>query len=548
MRADPLAIIDIGSNTIRSLVVQVLPDGGYRVLDDEREVARLASGLNRRGELSSSAIARAVSALRRMGAIARARGARKVAVVATSAIRNAANRSTFVDRVRAETGLRVRVISGAEEARLAFESAAAGFDLGEHPCAVADVGGGSTELILGLGPHIRRVYTFPLGAVSLTEEFLPSDPIRPRELRALRRHIRRTLASARIGSDPVPQFLVASGGTASTVGAIALARRKLAGRPVQGFEMTQAELLHLQDALLRRTLAERREMPGLSPDRADIIVAGVAILYEILAFLSVNRLILSDRGIRHALLNRLIHRGRRGGRIGATRPDRLAAAESFGRSLHFEEGHGEQVHRLSVALFDQLAGPFRLDPAARDLLAAAALLHDVGYVVGYRRHHKHAYHLISHAHLEGFSPREREIIALTARYHRRTAPRRRHRAFAALPKADRSLVRRLAAILRIADALDRRHSQGVQEVRVVVHRKRVVLELIADRDLAVEAHGALEKADLLRKVFGAELAFRAVRSRRERQARGARVVPLRGRPVTARATLVRGAGKRALPR
>jgi exopolyphosphatase/guanosine-5'-triphosphate,3'-diphosphate pyrophosphatase len=526
MKRRPVAVIDIGSNTIRSLIVETLPEGSYRILDDEREVARLASGLSRSKRLSPAAIGRAVRALKRMAEIARARGVRRVAVVATSAIRSVSNRERFVDRVRAETGLRVRVISGGEEARLAFESAAGSFDLGDHPCAVVDVGGGSTELILALGSHIREVHSLRLGAVALAEEHLKSDPVRGKEFKALRKEVRRQIEEQRIAAEPVPRFIIASGGTATAVAQMALARQGLSGRSVQGFEMTQAELLHLQEAILRRSLAERRQMPGLSPDRADIIPAGITILYELLVHLKVNVLRISNRGIRHALLNRLIGRPAPRSRSLFARRRRLSLAESFGRSLRFEQDHGDQVRRLAVSTFDQLSGPLGIAPEARELLEAAALLHDVGYVVGYRQHHKHSYHLISHAHLDGFTPREREIIALVARYHRGSPPRKKHDAWRKLQRDDRRMVCQLSALLRIADALDRRHSQGVREVRCQIDSRRVRLTLVSSRDLAVEIHGAMAKADLFRAVFGRDLAFRTARSRSTQAAGSGGAAPL----------------------
>jgi exopolyphosphatase/guanosine-5'-triphosphate,3'-diphosphate pyrophosphatase len=512
----PLAVIDVGSNTIRSLVVDPGPGRTQRVLDDEREVVRLASGLTLRGRLSRQAMRRALQALRRMADIARARGVRRFAVVGTSAIREARNRATFIDRVRAETGLRLRVVSEAEEARLAFESAALSFDLGDQPCAVVDIGGGSTELILGLGNHIQQQYSLRLGAVALTEEHVASDPVRARDFRRMRRAIRKALRAARIEADPAPQVLIASGGTASTLAQIAMARQGLQGKPAHGFEMTQAELLHLRSALLRRTLAERSGMPGLSPDRADIIIAGAAILFEVMSHLKVNHLRVNARGIRHALLHRMAARRAGAGTAPAiVHPGRLQAAEAFGRSLHFEEAHAGQVRRLSESLFDQLAGPLGIDGGGRDILAAAALLHDVGYVVGYRRHHKHAYRLIAHAQIEGFTPRERELVALVARYHRRGRPKRGHRAWASLPKDDRRLVTALSATLRLADALDRRHSQGVTAVRCRVTRKRFHVTLHSDRDVSVEIHAAEEKSGLLEQVLRRTLVL-ASRRRRSR--------------------------------
>ncbi len=529
MSEGPLAVIDIGSNTIRSLVVEPLPGGAYRTLDDEKEVVRLASGLDRRGRLKDAAIRRAVRALVRMAAIARARGARRVSVVATSALRNAVNRQAFVERVRRASGLRVRVIPGPEEARLAFESAAASFDLGKSPCAVADVGGGSTEVVQALGTHIQEVHSLGLGAVVLTETYLRSDPVRPREYRKMRREIRRQLKATRLEADPRPLFLVASGGTASALAQMAMARGRLPGRAVQGYEMTQADLLHLLEALLRRPLRDRRRMPGLSPDRADIIVAGVAILYEIMRRLEVNTLRVSARGIRHALLDRMIGRTLRPGEPFARRA-RLAAAEAFGRSLRYEQEHARQVQHLALQIFDQVAAPLGIEPETRDLLAAAALLHDVGYVVSYRQHHKHTYHLIAHAQIDGFTPREHEVIALVARYHRRTPPKRKHGAWAAVGRADRDTVRRLSALLRIADALDRRHSQRVREVRCRVTPRRVYLTLVsAGVDLTVERHAAEEKSRWFRKVFERDLTLRVTRQRASQRRAAAPATAIRPR-------------------
>jgi exopolyphosphatase/guanosine-5'-triphosphate,3'-diphosphate pyrophosphatase len=197
---------------------------------------------------------------------------------------------------------------------------------------------------------------------------------------------------------------------------------------------------------------------------------------------------------------------------------RLVAAEAFGRSLRYEQAHARHVQRLAESLFDQLAPPLGLDPADRDLLSAAALLHDVGYVVSFRQHHKHTYHLVAHAQIEGFTPREHEVIAQVARYHRRSTPRKRHAPFAALPRPDRKRVRTLSALLRVADALDRRHTQRVRAVRCEAGPRRLRLNLEGEGDLAVEIHGASGKAEALREVFGREVVFRAARGRRARRA------------------------------
>jgi len=535
MKHVPLGVIDIGSNTIRSLIVMTQPAGGYRVLDDEREVVRLASGLDRRGRLSQAAMERALVALSRMARIARARGVRRMSVVATSALRSAAIRRLFVGRALRETGLKVRVISGNEEAELAFESACLSFPLDGQPCAVVDVGGGSTELILAMGRHIRRIHSLRLGSVPLTEQFLLSDPIRNVQFKKMREAIRGELEAAHVSADFPPRLLIASGGTASCVAQAVMASQGMAGRNVHGHELSQADLLHLREDLRSSPVARRRQMPGISPDRADIIVAGVSILYEVMASLEVNTMKVSTRGIRHALLHRLMARMRQAGRPPRSVPVRVAAARALARSLRFEAAHAEQVHRLALSLFDQLAPALSLDPSLRDLLAAAALLHDVGYMVSFRQHHKHTYHLIAHAQLDGFDPTEREVIALVARYHRRSPPRRKHAAWASLPAERREDVQRLAALLRVADALDRRHAQPLREVSCRVGRGCVTLALVSDSDLEVEVHAAEEKGGMFREVFGLKLAFE--RQARRRQRAAARRSRVRRRPPGRRKVL-----------
>lgn len=504
MKTQRAAVVDIGSNSIRSLIVEGMGDGNFRVLDDERELVRLASGITTRGYLSLAAMARAMKALGRMSEIIRARGVIHVAAVATSAVRLARNRKDFIDRVRMETGLRVRVISGEEEGQLAFESAASAFEFGDQPVAVADIGGGSAEIVLALGRNIQSISCLPIGAVRLTEQFLGSDPADPKEFKDLRKFVRKQIRGLGLVVEPAPQFLVASGGTATTLAQIAMSRSGLSGREAHGFEMTQADVVHVLEALLRRNMDQRRQMQGVPPDRADIIVAGVAALSEMMSELSVNILRVNTRGIRDALLRRLL---RKSGAIPTTlKPrDRMRAVERFGRGLRIERPHVDHVKSLALSIFDQLHRPLEVNPEARELLAAASLLHDIGYAVSFKGHHKHSYHLIVHASLEGFTPREKELIAQVARYHRGTPPTKRHEKWAALAKEDRLLVRQLAAFLRLADALDRRHTQRVQGVICRATPTRVRFVLSATVDVSVEIHTLQEKSNVFQKVFGRTL-------------------------------------------
>jgi exopolyphosphatase/guanosine-5'-triphosphate,3'-diphosphate pyrophosphatase len=522
-----LAAIDVGTNSIRLIVAEVAPDGSYRVIDDEKEVARLGRGLAHTGELRLRAMRESALTIARMKDIADGYGVRRLRIVGTSAVRQAANRDHFLAMVRQQTGLAMEVISAEEEARLAHLSAARAFDLRAVPAAVVDIGGGSTEVVLSAGGVVEKIATLALGAVGLTEAFDVDDGDQAKTFERLRKHIRRTI-KAGLGRPPfAPQLLIGTGGTFTALAAVSMhagshGSDDLLPFTVRGYEMQRSEVKHMLQRLAGMPLRARMRVPGLSPDRAEIIVAGAAIVEGMMKHLGVNSLRVHDRGIRDGLLltmiGELLPRAVESGfgAPGGTLPgalDRLRSVRQFAAACRFEESHSLHVTRLALELFDQLAAQRPdapggwSDPVNRELLEAAAILHDVGYYINYDRHHKHGYHLIIHSELAGFTHRELEVIANVARYHRLAEPRKRHPAYAALRKADRRLVKRLAAILRLADGLDRAHAQEVRAVRLKVRRGAAVLQLESDERPDVGIWGAQRKGGLFKEVFDLPVEF-----------------------------------------
>jgi exopolyphosphatase/guanosine-5'-triphosphate,3'-diphosphate pyrophosphatase len=277
-------------------------------------------------------------------------------------------------------------------------------------------------------------------------------------------------------------------------------------RSRHGTVVTRAELEHVLDRLAAMSPAERAAVPGLNPARADIIVGGLAVAAEVLAVFEGRDLHVSGYGIREGLLLEAAH-------VAPTPADpgeaRERSVRAFAERCHYEEPHARQVRRLALQLFDQLAGRLGGQPGDREALADAALLHDVGYHINYERHHKHSYHLIVHADLLGITPADQEVVAQVARYHRGKLPSRRHAAFAVLDRAARRRVRRLAAVLRVADGLDRGHASAVEDVRVTWDGGRCCLALtpVAGAGaLRLERWGGERKADLLAKLLKAEVA------------------------------------------
>jgi len=510
-----LAAIDVGTNSIRLVVAEYQPDGSYRVLDEDRQMTRLGRGLYRSGRLGDESMEQSLQAVGRMKAIAEGFGVTELRAIATSAVREAANGRDFVREAWRRYRVRIEIVSPEEEARLAFRSVTRHYDLDDRLTAIVDIGGGSTEVILAAGGLIEQVVSLPLGAVRLSERYIKSDPLKPKHWKNLRRAIDQTIEDA-IGTPPfAAEVMVGSGGTFTNLVEMAQAERDGKVTHAREYALSRAELTRLLDRLRETPLAARRQIPGLNPERADIIVAGAAVVARLTRHLGTQRIFVNDRGVRDGVLLSMID-----DQLGVAlspRPspgDRLESVRRFARKCRSNERHCEHVAALGAEVFDALRDAYALPPAGRDLLRAAAILHDIGYLINHEKHHKHAYHLIMHGELRGFSAREVELIANVARYHRRAVPKKSHPNFARLDKGERRLVRRLAGILRVADGLDRTHGQVITGTRSRVGDGWVRLAVTAARDPAIELEDGKRKASLFEAAFRAELSLVGARRNR----------------------------------
>lgn len=496
-----IAAIDIGSNSIRQIVADVSPAGSIRVVDEMKAAPRLGAGLAETGKLDETHMTEAVEALARMATLARQLGAKRIEVVATSAVRDAENGSAFLARVRRESGLRARLLVGEEEARLAFRSALAHFELGVGRSVVMDIGGGSLELALAAEGLVERLITLPFGAIRMYERFLRDRPP-GKGIRKLRRHVRNALRKEIPVRDWRGAQVIGSGGTFTNLAGIHLARQGVRVRTVHGTRIPRADLEHILEQLSEMTPEERLAVPGLNAGRADIIVAGLAVAAEVLARVEPRALIASGYGIREGLLLESAH-------VKPVIADpgeaRSRSVLSFAERCHYEEPHSKQVQRLALQLFDALGARLGCDPSDRQTLSDAALLHDVGYHINYEDHHKHSFHLIHHADLLGVPPDEQLMIALVARYHRGAEPKRKHEAFWALDRTARERVRRLSAILRVADGFDRGHVSAIDRIKVRWMERALRLTPVPRRSsnsLRLELWGADRKSGLLAELAG----------------------------------------------
>ena len=501
MKQNRLAAVDIGTNSIRSIIIEIDAAGKYKILDDEKVTVRLGEGLNQTGKIAPAAWERAMEALSRQKKIIDGYKVCTIEAVATSAVRKAANGAEFIKAIQSEIGLEVEVISGEAEAELAALSAFHNFDLEGVRHLIFDIGGGSLELITALGNHIEELLSLELGAVFLTETFLKSDPVLPEEHQKLRKHIRKALKNSFAATERSSmQCLVGSGGTITSIAAMVMAGRRERYDSIHGYELLRSEVVHLLAMLLRKSDKERRATPGLNPDRADIIVAGVTVVDEVMDFFQVNLLRVNERGIREGLILRGLHKLHLLPGEKPLRSWRESALE-FARSCHFDEQHSLHVAKLGLEIFQVLAERYGFTDKDRRLLEAASLLHDVGYFINYSSHHKHSYHLIRHADLFGFTPRERELIANIARYHRKSLPKKKHEQFTRLAAADQALVARFGGIVRLCDGLDRRRNSVVEGLHCTLSPSTLRLSLAGHDDMSVELFGARAKNDLFQSAF-----------------------------------------------
>jgi len=515
-----IAAVDVGSNSVRLVVAEVLASGGYRVLDEERENTRLAGAMTQTGRLDPKAADATVNVLRNFLSIAAGYGTGQIRAIGTSALRDAEDGPQFCDRVRKQLRLSIEVISANEEARLAFLSVSRAFDISGREMAGADIGGGSTEIVLASSGLVDQVYETALGAVRLAEECGVMGRSSEKRLAKLREFVDRALKKE-VGRPPfVPDMLFGTGGTFTALASMIMASQGLSGQPMWGFRVTHAQIRHLVSDLAQMSLEKRCKVAGLSPQRADIIVSGLAIVEGVMRRLRVNVVQVHTRGVRDGLLLTMVGemQSRRAGGttesvVGLPAPsaaeERRAASEEFAKNCGVDLSHARQVARIAGSLWEQLAAPLALKADDRELIEAAAVVANVGYLINFDGHHKHSYHLILNSELPGFERRQLQVLANVARYHRGSAPKRKHEQFRELSNDDKGRVRALAAILRLALALDRTHQQHVGAVTARVRDNAVRIVVQAHGDTNVDLWAAERKVELFEKVFRRKVSFAA---------------------------------------
>jgi exopolyphosphatase/guanosine-5'-triphosphate,3'-diphosphate pyrophosphatase len=497
LRMERVAIVDMGSNSWRLVVYGYEPGTPWWSLVDEiREAVRIGAGMGEERLLRPDRIDRAIHTAAVFDAFCRARGIDRVEAVATSAIRDAHNGEELLERIRSGTALDPHVISGSEEARYGFLAVVNSTTLEDG--FGLEMGGGSIQTLRIAGRRLTDAESLPLGSVNVSEEFLPGEKTSEKEMKALREHVAAELEA--LGWWTGGGRVVGIGGTIRNLAAAAMKRLELPDLDVQGFVLTRDALEELIELLAARPASKRGGVPGIKPDRGDVILGGALVLAAALDAGGFDSLEVTEAGLREGIFfERLLGEGRLFDDV------RRESVENLAHRFTSDPGHVNHVAALSLAMLDGLgaAGVHDLGPAERELLWAACVLHDIGTAIDYDDHHRHSHYLILNAGLPGFTPRELVLIGLIARYHRKGNPDASE--LGDLEEdGDAERLRLLCAVIRLAEQLERSRDQSVTAVRVGSRNGAITLEAETDArgDPTVGIWAARRNSDLLAEAIG----------------------------------------------
>jgi exopolyphosphatase / guanosine-5'-triphosphate,3'-diphosphate pyrophosphatase len=469
-----LAAIDMGTNSIHMVIVRVQPSlPTFTIIARERDTVRLGDRCFETGNLKPELMERAIASLRRCQQLAASYNAEQIIAVATSAVRESNNGREFLQRIQKELNLSVDLISGQEEARRIYLGVLSGMELNNQPHVIVDIGGGSTELILGDNHEPRFLSSTKVGAVRLTAEYITTDPVSQDQFSYLQAYIRgmleRPVDELKASLDKGEKVrLIGTSGTIETLANIH-AREKLGTVPssLSGYRLTRVEIAEMLQKFSSLNYQQRCEIPGLSTQRAEIIIAGTMILYQVMIMLDLDSLAIGERSLREGMIvDWMLAHGLIEDRLKYQDSVRQRSVLSIAQKYQLDLPYADRTTSFALSIFDQTQGKLHHSTGNdRDLLWAAGILHNCGIFISHSSHHKHSYYMIRNAELLGFTETEIEIIANIARYHRKAPPRKKHDIYQSLlTKEQRSLVASLSAILRVAVALDRRQIGAIKDI------------------------------------------------------------------------------------
>lgn len=509
-----LAAVDIGTNSFHLIIAEAdTESGSFKILGREKEIVRLGSGSTDMKYLSPEAISRGIDTLKRFKGLADSAEA-PLRAIATSAVREASNQYEFIRKAWNEAGVKIEVASGYEEARFIYLGVLQALPVFDKKILLIDIGGGSTEFLIGQRREISYDNSLKIGAIRFTQKFFNPDKIESKEIKECRKYIRGIMnpITRQLKNYPFDNVVGSSGTIVSIGNMINIMSGGSPEAKMNNFTFTKDGLSEITETITEaKTLKQREKIPGLDPARADIITAGVLILEQIFKELKLKELTISDFALREGIILDTIETRFMLKTHDHLRDIRFKSVMTLAQNFRYEEGHSRHVAELALKIFDQTQYLHKLSYSEREYLEAAALLHEVGCFVSHSQHHRHSYYLIRNSEMLGFTENEKEIIANIARYHRKSHPRQKHEAFIKLSLEDQTIVIKLASILRIADGLDRTHSNAVKDVKCTPGKEELMMTLESsaanNNQLELEIWGAESKKALFEETYGVKVKF-----------------------------------------
>ncbi len=502
-----VAAIDLGTNSFHAVIVDIYPDGSFYTIDKLKEMVLLAEkGFN--NKLSSHAMKRAVDALKKIKTLSEHQGAEQILAFATSAIREAENGGELIQRVIDEVGIKITAIPGRVEAELIGMAVQHGVQLSDKPALIMDIGGGSVEYILANKKSLLYLSSKKLGVARMTSQFVHHDPITPSEILKLQDHYRDQLVDvAQAFATHRAVKLIGSSGTMENIALMISHRLKSSpSLSLNELKFTAKQFFEFYDDVIGMDHKQRSKIEGLDEKRIDLLPAGLVLVQYVLKTFGIKDVKISAQALREGIILRYIKQELKDLKeIDFVEDPRRKSVMELVHKCDWHELHSRHVSKLSMQIFDFLREDLSLTDNDRELLEYAAYMHDIGYYISHRKHHKHALYIIRNADLRGFSENEIEIMANVARYHRRSTPKQRHPTYKQLDKNTRSKVQKLSAILRIADGLDRSHYQNVRSMELESGKDAITIRVNTEADPQLEIWGALRKNALFEEVTGKKL-------------------------------------------
>lgn len=512
--AKRIAAIDLGTNSFHAVLVDIYPDGSFRTIDKLKEMVILAEkGMENR--LSHDAMGRGLEALKRIKFLCDSQNVENILAFATSAIREAENGGDFINMAKEHAGIKVRAISGKMEAEMIGYAIRHGVVLSDEMVLMIDIGGGSVEFIVGNKEELIYFTSLKIGVARMAAGFVHSDPITGKEIGLLKGHFEKELQEvAKIVKEHKVKTIIGSSGTMENIGAMVASRNSItANLTLNELEFSSKEYLDFYEEFIPKKRKQRLKEKQLEEKRVDIINPGVVLLKYLIEEFSIENIRISESALREGMILNFIEKQKDKLNLDLVahfKDPRKRSVYELLRKTDWLEDHSKHVSNFALQLFDEFQEELKLEEPDRELLEYATLMHDIGYYISYRKHHKHAWYLITNSDLLGFKEDEINIMANVARYHRKAPPAKRHKPYKKLDKKSRKRVKKLSALLRVADGLDRSHYQNVQKLEINNEEEIIHLLITTYSDPELEIWGCLRKSKLLEKITGKKVEIYAV--------------------------------------